>query len=347
MKSLLKYTGFIAASFLVSQLIAPYSSNASSNSKIDYSHLRILAFSISQSSTPSTIANGSGYLYSPRIVLTAGHFQDAPLGANFFALQNNSRLTFELQSAKVIKTFYPQNYDKKSLANDFAVYVLEKPLAQVSTAKLATPEIIETVIKNKAIPVVTGYGAFQALCKSSNPQPNCSSGENFQTSSEPRSIQMSLLSYEQLKDKYGTNLSFLNEVSDHLFFESDFDTSPCPGDSGGATTVTIEGTEYYVGTTPTGFWYGSNCGATPGSGLQITLGYTAPVFKFLNLIQQAQNFVDSNPVLASTPTKTNQNKTVPKEQKKNSVIFCTKDKTTIKIKKTSQICPKGFKKKLI
>ena len=337
------------AMFLFFEVFSPANLSAAQNGTIDYSHSRILAIGFSSKTAPEPVANGSGYLYAPRIVLTAGHFQEWPKDAKIFAFQNNSQLTSKTAYSQVIKAFYPDSYVSKSNSNDFAIFVLEKPLAQVLDARLITPEIFKSLIDAKTPLNVTGYGVYEDVCKLLNQKPRCDMSSNLvHTSLEPRNIQMTPITQAEILRKYGNGFPDILKLEDHLFMQSNYETSPCPGDSGGATTVSVDGAEYYVGTTPAGFWSGYNCGATPDGGLQETIGYTAPVFKFLDLIKEAQDFVKANPIVSPTPTPTPSLTSKPGVKintSTKSFISCIKGKVTIKVSSARGLCPNGYKKK--
>jgi secreted trypsin-like serine protease len=94
-----------------------------------------------------------------------------------------------------------------------------------------------------------------------------------------------------IKSKYN---QYQAEVADHLFLTTSYKGGGCGGDSGGPTTVNMNNQNYYVGTTATGFWNAYACGQSPGY-VGDTVGWTAPVFKFLNLITEAEKYVSEHP----------------------------------------------------
>ena len=262
----------------------------SMNSKIDFSEPRMAAVFIGSKENHTAVANGSAFFYSPRIVFSAAHGDSTSKTLTFYVGQPNKKLSQGMKYAKVIKTYIPKSFDKSAYSDDFAVLVLDRPLMKVDKAELITEEKLQRIITEKIPVKILGYGVYKDACKLFNQKPRCNV-DGAGTSTTPRSILMNPVSYSSLKTKFG-DLPNLSKVKDHLFLESDFYTGPCPGDSGGSSTATIDGVNYYLGTTPAGFWGGYSCGQT--SEVSETLGYSAPVYKFLDLIKRAEKFVASS-----------------------------------------------------
>jgi hypothetical protein len=108
--------------------------------------------------------------------------------------------------------------------------------------------------------------------------------------------------------------------------------STCPGDSGSGTTATYKGEVFYVGQ---GISTGMNfyaCGATNAPANEKhprEMGFISPVFKHLDLIKQAEDFV-AQQVAAKKPA---------------TSITCVKGKVTKNVAGPNAKCPKGYKKK--
>lgn len=262
----------------------------SMNSKIDFSNPRIAAVFVGSKENHTAVANASAYFYSPRIVFSAGHLDSTARFSTLYVGQPNKKLSQSMKYAKVIKTYFPKSFDKSAYSDDFAIFVLDKPLLNLGKADLITEEKLQRIITEKIPVKILGYGVYKDACKLFNQKPRCNV-DGAGTSATPRSIVMKPVSYSSLKTTFG-DLPNLSKVKDHLFVESDFYTGPCPGDSGGSSTATLDGVNYYLGTTPAGFWGGYSCGQT--SEKSDTLAYSAPVYKFLDLIKQAEKFVASS-----------------------------------------------------
>jgi len=275
-------------------LLFPNTASASLNGKEDYSEPRIVAVSLSDKIGSGPWANGSGYLYSPRIVFSAGHMKDRNEFSQFYVSQPNQKLKDGMESAKSVKVLFPSTYKTKVYSDDFSIMILEKPLAQISNAPLISRELLAQVISSKTPMKITGFGVYQDICEEQKKSAPCQFGGD-RTSLVPRSSEMIPWSSAEIKSKYN---QYQKEVADHLFLTSPYKGGPCGGDSGGSTTVAINGINYYVGTVPSGFWNAYACGQSNGS-VGDTLGYTAPVYKFLDLIAEAEKYVADHPYVAS------------------------------------------------
>ena len=110
----------------------------------------------------------TGFLYSPQIVLTAAHCLTTPQGVEYpmRALKPGLRTTWNLNdsnSVKVVKRFAHEDYIDRvgnvaAHQNDFGVLVLEKPLASVKKANLATEEEAVALSNARSKVYFTGYG---------------------------------------------------------------------------------------------------------------------------------------------------------------------------------------------
>jgi hypothetical protein len=276
-------------------ILIPTPSSASLNGKEDYSEPRIMAVSLTEKIGSGPWANGSGYLYSPRIIFSAGHMKDQGGSAKFYFSQPNRKLVKGMSTVKAIKVFYPDTYNNKTFGDDFSIVVLERPLFQIEKAKLITPELLERAVTEKIPMNITGYGVYQDKClQLKNPTPPCI-GVRDKTSLVPRTSTMTPWSASEIRDKFN---SYSEELADHLFMTAPSKGGPCGGDSGGSTTVEIDGINYYVGTVPSGFWNAYACGQSGGQPDRETLGYTAPVYKFLTLLATAEKYAAAHPYKA-------------------------------------------------
>jgi hypothetical protein len=274
----------VAILVAVSIFSIPTIASASFNGKEDFSEPRVLAVSTSSKIDSSPWANASGYLYAPRIVFTAGHLKDNNEFSQLYVSPPNQKLRDGLQAIKVIKKYFPNTYKTRVFKDDFAIFILEKPLLNVSSASLITPELLTQAIAAKTPMKQIGFGAYEV--------------GGARTSSAPRSIEMTPWDAAGIKSKYN---QYQAEVADHLFLTAAYKGGPCGGDSGGPTTVLINGVDYYVGTVATGFWNAYACGQSGGT-VGDTVGYTAPVFKFFELIAEAEKYVAEHPFVAAKAT---------------------------------------------
>lgn len=274
-------------------LFSQNSATASLNGKEDFSEPRIVAISVSSEIGSSPWANGSGYLYSPRIVFSAGHIKDHNESRDIYVSQPNKKLVAGMSLVKVIKKIFPGTYKTGIYRDDFAILILEKPLKNVSNAQLITPELLQQAISAKSPMKSLGFGVYKDVCLEKKMKSPCQT-DSDQTSFVPRSIVMTPWNADEIKEKYG---NYDDQVADHLFLTTSYKGGPCGGDSGGSTTVSINNVNYYVGTVASGFWNAYACGQSAGN-IGDTLGYTAPVYKFLDLIALAEKYVTDHPYKA-------------------------------------------------
>jgi hypothetical protein len=275
---------------LAGAIVNPVAAMASLNGKEDYSEPRVVAVSTSSTIYSIPWANASGYLYSPRIVFSAGHLKDNNELSQLYVSPPNQKLRDGLVATKVIKKFFPPTYRTKIYKDDFAILILEKPLLEIAPAPLITSQLLAQAIAEKSPMKQIGYGAYLDNCPQSKVKSKCQFS-NGSTSLVPRSIEMIPRNAAEVKEKYN---AYQAEVADHLFLTAPYKEGPCGGDSGGPTTVSIKGINYYVATVATGFWNAYACGQSGGS-VGDSLGYTAPVYKFLDLIAEAEKYVAEHP----------------------------------------------------
>jgi hypothetical protein len=236
--------------------------------------------------------------------------------------------------AKVIKTFVG-DYRKSSTGwklNDFIVLVLDRDLATVSPAKLMTAEIEAELVKARAEIVFHGYGEYRDRCDpgQKNPCAEDRKNPNKSPSDLPRIMRSNLAPKSDFPWLQGQGLI---ELANETLLTN---LSTCPGDSGSGTTATYKGEVFYVGQ---GISTGMNfyaCGATNAPANEKhprEMGFISPVFKHLDLIKQAEDFLAKQEA-ASKPTAV-----------KKTTITCIKGKLTKKVTAVKPICPKGYKKK--
>lgn len=204
-----------------------------------------------------------------------------------------------IKLVEVIKTYYPQTYDNKTAKDDFSIFILKEPLGDFGNANLITKSQLDEVTKQKIKMKITGYGRYEDACAGTNKKPPCNY-DQLKPSLVPRSMYMTPNSWQEITAQFNIPR---DPVEDHLFLTGKGKDGPCAGDSGGSTTVEINGVEFYVGTVPSGFYNGSECGhGEPW--MDIVIGYTAPVYKFLDLIAEAEKYVEEHPYVAPSPAPT-------------------------------------------
>jgi secreted trypsin-like serine protease len=213
----------------------------------------------------------SGFLYEPRIVLTAAHCTVNQYPVTHVGIPNNPT-GLKAEKVSVENILYPDNYNKNmQYENDFAVLILSKPILVQGTVNLLTEEI-KNKIENMNIQVkISGYGEQN------------SGGTTRETIRDAHYM-------------YGT----LAEISYEVKVLNNATGSVCSGDSGGPNTITYNNQEIYIGATSHG-WNQPNCGRWGGGGQRVLI--FDPVYKHINLIEKAKSIVGpSMPIIQETKT---------------------------------------------
>ena len=259
----------------------------------DYTNERIVPLMITPTSAR---ADGSGFLYSSRIVFTSAHtavtFDSNGKMVDFrseLSVGNpNSNVKSSGDGVRVIKRFAAPGYvaNREGDTHDFAILVLERDLIQIEPAQLMTPEIEKELVDKRATVKMHGYGNYTDLC-GPNDSPPCSSGR-LSSSSVPRYSEATLRpasDFAQLLPR-PIPTRFVNEL---LFF-SPGKTGMCAGDSGGSLTTTYNGKLLYLSNIGTGAsTYG--CGMGGGYDGKGGFQYSPQIYKQLDLIKQAEKFL--------------------------------------------------------
>ena len=344
----------------------------------DYTNERIVPL---LNSPTSARADGSGFLYSSRIVFTSAHtavtFDSSGKMVDFRAELSvgkpNSNVTTSGPGVRVIKRFAAPGYiaDKEGDANDFAILVLERDLIQIEPAQLMTPEIEKELVGKKATVKMHGYGNHVDLCRQ-NETPPCTSGR-LAPSAVPRTADAKLRTASDFAQLIPRPIPerFRNEL---LFFSPE-KTGMCAGDSGGSLTTTYNGKLLYLSNIGTGGWtYG--CGMGGGYDGKGGFQHSPQIYKQLDLIKQAEKFVAEQIAIeqAAEKSKAEAEAKAAAELKakqdaeakaaaelkakqdaeakakadavsKKSTITCVKGKTVKKVTAVKPVCPKGYKKR--
>ena len=325
---------------IISALIFAYvpAAQAGLNAKVNLDNPRAVPIFGQQSpSEVNLMAGWSGFLYSPRIVLSAAHshYRFEANGDRILVEPKyitvgkpNSSVKSTEGRAKVIKTFVGE-YKKSSAGwtlNDFIVLVLDRDLVSISAAKLMTAEIEAELVKARAEVDWHGYGEYRDRCDpgQKNPCAEDRNNPNKSPSEFPRVNKSNLAPKSDFPWLQGQQLI---ELANETLLTN---LSGCPGDSGGGLTTTYKGEVIYVGQ---GISTGMNfyaCGATNAPANEKhprEMGFISPVFKHLDLIKQAESFIAKQVVTGK------------------STIQCVKGKTVQKVIAVKPVCPKGFTKK--
>lgn len=281
----------------------------------------------------------SGFLHSPRIILTAAHSthtfdanRNRQINEPAFIMVGlpNSNVKNPTKVVKVIKSFVGDyKLGKTGFGlNDFIVYVLEKDLAPIQPSKLMTSDIEKELLAAKAELSYHGYGEYRDRCALGQQAP-CQkdwNNPNQSGSDLPRINKINLApltDFTWMNPDMKADLQFESLISNH---------KGCSGDSGGPITTVYEDELLYVGQGLNGAnVYACGAGNAKAKNNEAqSLGYFSPVYKHFDLISQAEAYVKE---------------TTPKQSNAKVFITCAKGKMVKKISGTNPKCPAGYKKK--
>ena len=314
-------------------------SQAALNAQVNLDNPRVVPiFGQDGPSEVRLMAGWSGFLYSPRIVLSAAH-------SHYRFDNNGNRILIEPAfitvgkpnssakdaegRAKVIKTFVA---DFTQMGNDFIVLVLDRELVTVSPAKLMTAEIEAELVNARSEVVFHGYGEYRDRCApgEKNPCKKDWNNLNQRTSELPRIVRMNLA---PLSDSYFSWLTGNQRTELRETVISN--PQGCPGDSGGPITTAYKGDLLYLGQGLAGANVYA-CGAGDAKSKENdpnSFGWFSPIYKHLDLLKEAEAFVAQQVTAKKSVT----DKPAPS-------ITCVKGKVTKKFSGPKTKCPKGYKK---
>ena len=280
----------------------------------------------------------TGFLYTERIVLTAGHC--------LFNGQTKERLTnskigipnetFSWESKKIsaLKSFLASNWKWSDENNfnpqgEFGIYILSEPIPVKGKVTIASKNQINDYLSQGILITNVAYGK-------QNPEQNWSG----YPSRSPKFAQFPLVAYETVKlevdqaDRFeGKNRKY--NMTIHVL-QVPGGPSTCGGDSGSPFYVK-EGEDFvYLGPLSNGIGGIPNCSGNPWKGNKMYSG-AVEGNDYLSLIAEAEKFVADNPYVA--PRATNSS------SKKKTTINCIKGKATTKVMGANPKCPVGYKVK--
>ncbi len=286
----------------------------------------------------------SAWLYAPRIVITCGHcvhkweLRPAKLvedPSKIYVGKPGSTVYFgpPKDHVKASKIFVYETFDwyraspggTLSYKDDVAVIVLEKPLANVPIANLATKELLDNMIVKSEFIEQSGYG-FQNNSRKMN------------AGDEPKKGSFQLIPFDigmrtvnEFKQKW--NRSYFQE--DAVFVKLIKNgAAQCDGDSGSSFFYNQNGNYTHLGVMmgPIG---SPNCGLDSWS--ENPVAAFRPIYLDIDMIKLAEKYVADNPYVEPKTNNAGFNN--------KTTITCVKGKATKKVTGLTPKCPKGFKKK--
>ena len=294
----------VILSMMMVAVVPTHVADASYESAPDYSNGRVVPL---MSSPNDLNSNGSGFLYSSRIVFTSGH-------TAFSFNSNGERQEFRPDLAvgkpnvdiktidsgvRVIKRISAPKYlgnDSPDL-HDFAILILEKDLIPAEPVQLLTPEIEQILLEKRAEVKIHGYGNTVDLCGLGESLP-CKTNRP-KASDVPRSITATLRPATDFPALVGYQVP--KRLLEQLLFFTPGKSSMCGGDSGGSLTTTFNGNIMYLANIGTADRIYA-CGQSPSFDGKGGINYSQPIYRYLDLIKEAETYVATQIALEKAET---------------------------------------------
>jgi hypothetical protein len=319
--------------------------NAIENGESALNHPRVVSMYFANPYNASDLfPNCSGWLYSPRIVFTAGHCvydgSEKPKkilrsASNTFVGKPGAVTTYGLPVSQVraSKIYVYDSFEWYSVTpggslsykDDFAVVVLEKPLANVEAAAIGTKEFLDNMISKSDFIETSGYG-YQDNSRQNKP------------GTEPKKARFQLVSFEtgmktvaEFKQKW--NRTYFQEDAAFVKLPKN-GAAPCDGDSGSGYFYNVNGKFTYLGVMM-GVLGSPNCGLETWT--DTAVGPFRPIYLDVDMVKLAEKYVADNPYVDP--------KLVNNSSTKKVTITCIKGKAAKKISGVSPKCPVGFLQK--
>jgi secreted trypsin-like serine protease len=272
----------------------------------------------------------TGFLYSERIVLTAGHClvneQSKQPYAQILVGAPGETYTSTSKKIRAVKSFSSPKWgwaDENNFnpTGEFGVYVLAQPFSVVGKVSIATKDQIQSFLNDGIKISNIGYGR-QSVSDEYSGLPSRS----------PKFGEFPLVPMETVNQELEGVWRFLGKRKNYNMqihvLQVPGGPSTCSGDSG-APLFVMNGTDYlYLGPISNGIGGIPNCSGKPWASPNMYLGSVA-AYDYLDLVAQAQKYVDQ--YFTNTPPLKTQ-------------IKCRNLKKTISVFGKNPTCPKGFKK---
>ncbi len=269
----------------------------------------------------------TGFLYSERIVLTAGHClfnrsTGKPYPKQYVGLPGATYSVDTARLFEVEKIFYPNGWSYRGTNDltdiqDFGILILKNSISIAGKTIIANEEQVNFYINNKTLVSTVGYGK-QSLTHY---------GDSLTV---PKYGEFPLESFNVVQQFLPPNQYYGMKI--HITQVSG-GASSCDGDSGSALYIKKDNDFIYLGPLAWGIGGMPNCSGKPWETDKAYLGSVA-AYDYLYLIKQAEEYVGVQSVIdTSTPVK-------------KITIKCYKGKSIKKISSIKPKCPKGYKVKV-
>jgi secreted trypsin-like serine protease len=278
----------------------------------------------------------TGFLYSERLVLTAGHCISERDTKSLYPkiYIGLPGVTYSKENVKLLeieKIILPAGWSHKgsndfSDIEDFGILILKEPVKINGKTFIATQEQIDLYIKNKTLVSTVGYGRQSVNHK-------------YNDLTIPQYAEFPLVSLDIVKIALNNNQYYGMKI--HTL-QVPGGPSTCSGDSGAAMYVKNNQDYIYLGPLAWGVGGMPNCS---GNGWKSNVMYVGSVaaYDYLYLIKEAEDYlVKQNISIAPTPVVSPS----PKKPIIKITIKCYKGKEIKKIYGINPKCPKGYKVKV-
>jgi len=282
----------------------------------------------------------TGFLYSERIVFTAGHclhdmrtkqiFQDVQIGAP------NETYTSSSKRTVVVKSFVASNWGNFGWSDEinfnptgeFGIYILKEPIKVSGIAEVASLEKLNQLTAAKSMVTNVAYG---------KQRPNDS--DSGLPSRSAKYAEFPIVPYETAKSSIDGALNWSGKKKYNMTFhvlQVPTGPSTCSGDSGSPFYVKESDKFIYIGAVSNGLGGAPNCSGKPWGDTKMYVG-AAAAYDYLDLIAQAEKYIADNPYIEPKSKTAGFNNKI--------TITCVKGKTTKKVSGITPKCPVGYKKK--
>ncbi len=275
--------------------------------------------------------NGSGFLYTSRIVFTVAHGiykeddrKSEPLTKfeKLWVGPPGQKVALDSKRVESVKILIPENYKgltywlggkRMNRENDFAIIILKEPIpTDDKPVEILTPELHDKYIANSEEINLKGYGANDA-----------NSLNKTCDLITPRSMVSKIAS----KSESVPGLEWTARLNFKVGVQQ---SNICDGDSGAGYVKILPDKYIYLGAQSSSI-NNHNCMSYEPASQNETLNGTDPVYLYVDLVKQAEEYVKANPYVAPAVKK---------------IIKCVKGKKSIKVRNENPTCPKGYKEKM-
>jgi hypothetical protein len=304
------------------------------------------------------VGGASGFLYSPRIVLTVAHVIESTGGTSYWEREGviykpglasvDGQKGYRVKKVLVPKTFIHQdNTNHLQAVDDLAIIILSEDIPMANKPVLATEEQMQRFVTEKSKVELVGYGITTAAQRNDpwivkfNRPPN-------RLISTLISPEMVIQLYKQYPNSVPSWVS-IQQGNFGIIQNREIGSGQlCDGDSGSAFFVEENGVRYVLGMTGQGL-INNVCPTLPAQYLAPSMSWVNPAFKLSELIKTAETIVyedkKAEEISLAEELKAKQEAHVKEALQKKFTISCFKGNSVKRVTAIKPVCPKGYKRK--